>query len=159
MRIRVRPFFPLLLGLLLLAPDTGRAQGRGLARGHGWNDGFGVDRGRDQGLVVVRDGPGYIVLRDGARIIVLEDRDIRRFALRSGRGPRFCASGAGHPVYGLRWCLEKGYRIGGPGSWFLRGDDLFLQGRNRVIVVRGHGRDADPLFWGSVVGRLLALVD
>jgi hypothetical protein len=34
------------------------------------------------------------------------DRDDR---YRSGRGPSFCRSGAGHPVYGRRWCTDRGY--------------------------------------------------
>ena len=29
------------------------------------------------------------------------------------RGPAFCRSGAGHPVWGRRWCLEKGFGLGG----------------------------------------------
>lgn len=27
-------------------------------------------------------------------------------------GPSFCRSGAGHPVYGRQWCLEKGHGLG-----------------------------------------------
>jgi len=30
---------------------------------------------------------------------------------RSG-GPAFCRSGAGHPVYGRAWCVEKGFALG-----------------------------------------------
>lgn len=38
---------------------------------------------------------------------------------RRGRGqpagsPAFCRSGAGHPVHGRRWCLEKGFGLGEP---------------------------------------------
>jgi hypothetical protein len=32
-------------------------------------------------------------------------------------GPSFCRSGAGHPVYGRQWCLEKGFRIGDGPLW------------------------------------------
>ncbi|MEN8375773.1 MAG: hypothetical protein ABFS34_10030 [Gemmatimonadota bacterium] len=42
--------------------------------------------------------------RDGAR-----DRDRGR---RVRRGPSFCRSGAGHPVYGRRWCRDKGFTLG-----------------------------------------------
>ena len=27
-------------------------------------------------------------------------------------GPSYCRSGAGHPVYGRQWCLEKGHGLG-----------------------------------------------
>ncbi len=27
-------------------------------------------------------------------------------------GPSFCRSGAGHPVYGRQWCLERGHGLG-----------------------------------------------
>lgn len=27
-------------------------------------------------------------------------------------GPAFCRSGEGHPVFGRRWCLDKGFRLG-----------------------------------------------
>jgi len=30
-------------------------------------------------------------------------------------GPAFCRSGAGHPVFGRQWCLEKGFGLGGFG--------------------------------------------
>jgi len=29
-----------------------------------------------------------------------------------GNGPAFCRSGAGHPVHGRRWCVEKGFGLG-----------------------------------------------
>jgi len=31
---------------------------------------------------------------------------------KKGGGPAFCASGAGHPVYGRAWCVNKGFAIG-----------------------------------------------
>lgn len=169
----------LVLGLALVLPASAWAQGRGNARGHEkdakqtpvigqdddrdeqWDD--RNDRGDDRDdrpTVVIRDTRGSIVLRrDGGRTIVLHDEDFRRYPVGSNRGPSFCRSGAGHPVFGVQWCLNKGYGIGQPGSWFLRGDDLFLRGRANVFVLRDRGRDADRAFWGSVVGQLLALVD
>jgi len=30
------------------------------------------------------------------------------------RGPEFCRNGAGHPVHGRRWCVEKGFGLGHP---------------------------------------------
>jgi len=34
-------------------------------------------------------------------------------ASKKGGGPAFCASGAGHPVYGRGWCVRKGFGLGG----------------------------------------------
>lgn len=74
-----------------------------------------------------------IVLRDrNGRIIVVDRDDIEgRFVVnqRQGRGPAFCRSGAGHPVWGRQWCLEKG--------WGLGGRTVFLDGGNRVIFRSG----------------------
>jgi hypothetical protein len=100
-----------------------------------------------------------IVLRDRGRTIVLYNDDFVWFPVRNDRGPSFCRSGAGHPVFGLQWCLNKGYGIGRPGSVFLWGDDVFLRDRTRVIVLRDRRYDADQAFWSAVVGQVLALVD
>jgi len=35
---------------------------------------------------------------------------------KSQNGPSFCRSGAGHPVYGRQWCLDKGFGLGNA-SW------------------------------------------
>ena len=98
-------------------------------------------------------------LRDRGRTIILYDDDLFWYPIRNGSGPSFCRSGAGHPVWGLEWCLDKGYGIGRPGMWFLRGDDLFLRDGNRVLVLRNRADDADRAFWGAVVNQLLALVN
>lgn len=98
-------------------------------------------------------------LRDRGRTVILYDDDLFWYPIRNGSGPSFCRSGAGHPVWGLEWCLDKGYGIGTSGTWFLRGDDLFLRDGNRVIVLRNRADEADRTFWGAVVGQLLALVD
>ena len=98
-------------------------------------------------------------LRDRGRTIILYDDDLFWYPVRNGSGPSFCRSGAGHPVWGLEWCLDKGYGIGRSGTWFLRGDDLFLRDGNRVIVLRNRADEADRAFWGAVVNQLLALVN
>ncbi len=36
------------------------------------------------------------------------DRD-DRYEDRDDRGPSYCRSGAGHPVFGRRWCTDRGY--------------------------------------------------
>ncbi|HJR52546.1 MAG TPA: hypothetical protein VJ982_02405 [Gemmatimonadota bacterium] len=119
-------------------------------RDRDWLRIWSSDRGRD------RD---RFVLRSGGRTIVLHDDDFAWYPIRSDRGPSFCRSGAGHPVFGLAWCLDKGFGIGQPGSVFLRGDDVFLRDRTRVIVLRDRRYDADQAFWSAVVGQVLALVD
>lgn len=30
------------------------------------------------------------------------------------QGPAFCRTGAGHPVHGRLWCIDKGHELGGP---------------------------------------------
>ena len=126
---------------------------------------------RDDGIRIVRDwfrrdrddrdrnDRERFILRDRGRTIVLYDDDLFWYPVRSGSGPSFCRSGSGHPVWGLDWCLDKGYGIGSSGTWFLRGDDLFLRDGNRMIVLRNRADDADRAFWGAVVGQLLALVN
>lgn len=43
-----------------------------------------------------------------------DDRYDGRYRDRArGNAPAFCRSGAGHPVHGRRWCIEKGYGLGG----------------------------------------------
>lgn len=120
-------------------------------RDRDWVRIWGTDRDRND-----RD---RFILRSGGRTIVLYDDDFVWYPVRSDRGPSFCRSGAGHPVFGLAWCLDKGFGIGQPGSVFLRGDDVFLRDRTRVIVLRDRRYDADQAFWSAVVGQVLALVD
>lgn len=37
----------------------------------------------------------------------------RHGSAKARKGPAFCRSGAGHPVHGRRWCLQKGFGLGG----------------------------------------------
>lgn len=41
-----------------------------------------------------------------------QGRDVGRERRGEQPGPSFCRSGEGHPVYGRRWCLDKGFRLG-----------------------------------------------
>lgn len=84
-------------GLMLAGIVTdAAAQGRGNGnRSKGRND------DRVSVIVVQPDRRG----RDRWEIPV----EIRRV---DDRGPAFCRSGAGHPVYGRQWCLAKGYGLG-----------------------------------------------
>jgi hypothetical protein len=123
-------------------------------RDRDWARIWGSIRDRDRD----RDRDRF-VLRNGGRTIVLHDDDFFFYPVRSDRGPSFCRSGAGHPVFGPQWCLQKGYGIGRPGAVFLWGDDVFLRDRTRVIVLRDRRYDADQAFWSAVVGQVFALVD
>ena len=169
MTIDARWILTLALGLAIALPSSAWAQGRGNAdkaknKNHDqrqvivlddddhWDDDHRSDRNRDRD----RD---RIVLRDGGRTVILDGDDFAWFPVRSDRGPSFCRSGAGHPVFGLRWCLSKGYGIGRPGAVFIRGDDVFLRDRTRVIVLRDRAYDADRAFWSAVVGQVLAWAD
>ena len=177
MKIDIRWILPVALGIALALPSSVWAQGRGNADGknkarsqptrvivldddrydrddddddRGWNDGRWNDSRRaDRGRIILRDGP---------RTVVLDRNDLAWFPVRND-GPAFCRSGAGHPVWGLQWCLNKGYAVGRPGTWFLRGDDLFLRDQSRVIVLRDRAYDADRAFWGAVASQILAWVD
>jgi hypothetical protein len=31
--------------------------------------------------------------------------------------PAFCRTGEGHPVFGRRWCIEKGFGLGAYWGW------------------------------------------
>lgn len=53
-------------------------------------------------------------------------------AVAKANGPAFCRSGAGHPVYGRAWCLDKGFALGSQ-DW--RRVDL-----GRVVIRRKEDR-------------------
>lgn len=178
---------PLALALAVVIPTTVWAQGRGNAQGNKHQDKHenrrvvvidrdDDDRDDDRARVRVRERDrdwvriwdsrrdrdrdrDRFLLRSGGRTIVLAADDVVWYPIRSDRGPSFCRSGAGHPVFGIAWCLDRGYGIGRPGTVFLRGDDVFLRDQTRVIVLRDRRYDADQAFWSAVVGQVLALVD
>jgi hypothetical protein len=83
----------------------------------------GIARGlRDDDVVITRSGERVRLLnRSGVLLIDLDeqrarnlggwrvwpdDRDVR------ADGPSFCRSGAGHPVWGRQWCIDKGFGLG-----------------------------------------------
>ena len=166
MKIDIRWILPVALGIALALPSSAWSQGRGNGNGHG----KGKARGQPVRVIVQDDrhdrddddrwddDRGSIVLRDGSRVIVLGRDDFAWFPVRND-GPAFCRSGAGHPVWGIQWCLNKGYSVGRPGTWFLRDDDLFLRDQSRVIVLRDRAYDADRAFWGAVVNQIFAWVN
>lgn len=84
--------------------DDRRARGRDDRRDR--DDRRGRDRDRDERWERDRRGRDDRWERRG--------RDERRDRGRGkGAGPKFCRSGEGHPVFGMRWCREKGFGDGG----------------------------------------------
>lgn len=69
--------------------------------------------------------PDVIRRRDDDR----NDDEYYGSAGKKGNGPKFCQSGAGHPVHGMDWCYEKGWG---------RYNDRVLRDRDRedVIIIR-----------------------
>jgi hypothetical protein len=100
---------------------------------------------------VRRDGSGLRVLnRSGALLLDLDDdraRDLGAWRLRrlgdrrpTGNAPAFCRSGAGHPVFGREWCLDRGFGLGSrAGTLWSRGgiDDVIWRRRTDDRLDRG----------------------
>jgi hypothetical protein len=78
---------------------------------------------RDDDLFIVPSNTRVLVRnRSGDVLFDLDDEHARNLGVfrvvpvddevRSG-APSFCRSGAGHPVWGREWCLQKGFGLGG----------------------------------------------
>ncbi len=76
----------------------------------------------DNTLVLVPTGNDvWVRNKRGDRLLVLDDDRARNLGawqvsplinpVKKG-APSFCRSGAGHPVWGRQWCLEKGFGLG-----------------------------------------------
>lgn len=169
--------------LIALAPPDLHAQGRGKARGHDKNErnrATVLDRDDDddddsfrRGRIVIRgdrddrrervdrrirrDRNGRIVLRDDdGRVIVIGRRGIdERFLADRGRGPKFCRTGAGHPVFGRRWCLKKGFGLGGRDDVFFDDGRVIFWDDDRPVVVRDRRFRSDRSPWEAVLDRIL----
>lgn len=109
-------------------------------------------RGVDVNLFDVRsDNDRLRVLnRRGELLLDLDDRrarelggwQLRRLGDRqpAGNAPAFCRSGAGHPVWGREWCLDKGFGLGSrAGTIWSRGgiDDVIWRRRGDDRLDRG----------------------
>jgi hypothetical protein len=74
-----------------------------------------------------------------------------------GSAPAFCRSGAGHPVWGRQWCLDKGFGLGSDDRWIWSRRDVddivFLRRVNRAEL----GRNVLIDVLGDVVFGRLAL--
>jgi hypothetical protein len=115
----------------------------GTARGTGRHAermfGAALDRGRRHGMAsnalntVNENGRVRITNRRGDVLLDMDDdraRNLGAWQLRrmgdrrpAGNAPAFCRSGAGHPVWGREWCVEKGFGLGsGAGTLWSRGN-------------------------------------
>jgi hypothetical protein len=90
---------------------TGGAVAYALARGAPENAFLIAPTGRDVG---VRNKRGdLLVALDDDRARTLGVWQVRPVDDRvTGGAPSFCRSGAGHPVWGRQWCLDKGFGLG-----------------------------------------------
>lgn len=85
-----------------------------LARAHarGAEDEFRLVGSGDRVSILNRDGDVLLNFdEDRARNLGRWDVDVLHPELSSG-APSFCRSGAGHPVWGRQWCLDKGFGLG-----------------------------------------------
>lgn len=85
-----------------------------LARAHarGAEDEFRLVASDDRVSILNRDGDVLLNFDDQrARNLGRWDVNVLHPELSSG-APSFCRSGAGHPVWGRQWCLDKGFGLG-----------------------------------------------
>ncbi len=108
-----------------------------------------------------RDRDGRIILRDDdGRIIVIGRGGIdERFRANRGRGPMFCRTGAGHPVFGRRWCLEKGFGLGDREDVFFDDGRVIFWDDDRPVIVRDRRFRSDRSPWEAVLDRILFWAD
>lgn len=117
-----------LFAVTLAQPDSALAQGKGKGKEKQAAKQVGtsakvVKSDRDDDAVrrtnARRDDDVIRVGTSGRRT----NDDIYRgtYSTGSGKGPAFCRSGAGHPVHGRQWCVNKGFGLGNSrwdrGNW------------------------------------------
>jgi hypothetical protein len=133
----------------MVAGAAARARLRGVE-----NDAFDVQRTDDRVRVLNRRGDVLLDMNE------TRARDLGAWRLqrvgdsRNGNSPSFCRSGAGHPVWGREWCIDKGWGLGDDGGFWSRGriDDVIF-GRRVETDRLDRGTLLDVL--GDVVlGRL-----
>lgn len=104
-----------MLAMILLAPGTLDAQERG-GEGDWWRWALAeVLAGQE-----IRTTGGRNVRIDPDRFHRDRDPSPGRGRGRGRGAPAFCRTGEGHPVFGRKWCVEKGFGLG-RGTWS-RGD-------------------------------------
>jgi len=130
---------------------------------------YAFARGAPENALVVVPVSNQVALRNrrGEELLLLDDNRARslgswqvsplRDEVKSG-SPSFCRSGAGHPVWGRQWCIDKGFGLG-TGQNVRWGTTRDI---NNVILGRGIStgsvtRDALLNLLGPVVFDRLAL--
>ncbi|HJP84693.1 MAG TPA: hypothetical protein VJ852_01775 [Gemmatimonadaceae bacterium] len=84
---------------------------------------YALARGIPQNSILVAPMRNEVVLRNrkGQQLVALDDDRARNLGAWqvaplsdrvNGGAPSFCRSGAGHPVWGRQWCLDKGFGLG-----------------------------------------------
>lgn len=129
------------------------------ARGRGITDGlFVISAERDRVKIKNRAGDVLIDLDDD-RARRIGAWDVRPEIDRGNSGsPAFCRSGAGHPVWGRQWCIDKGFGLGRNndvrwGSARMIGDIIF----GRTTTTGRLSRDGLLMLLGDVAFNRLAL--
>ena len=122
-----------------------------------------LSRGRTRGLaadavnVLTTNGRVRLQNRRGDVLMDMDEnraRELGNWQLRrmgdrqpSANAPAFCRSGAGHPVQGREWCMDKGFGLGS------RSGTLWSRGTIEDVVFRRR-TDADRLDRGGLAGVL-----
>ena len=84
---------------------------------------YAFARGTPENSILVVPVGNEMVLRNrkGEQLVALDDDRARKLGgwqvaplsdRVNGGAPSFCRSGAGHPVWGRQWCLDKGFGLG-----------------------------------------------
>jgi hypothetical protein len=84
---------------------------------------YALARGAPENSILVVPVRNEMVLRNrkGEQLVSLDDNRARTLGAWQvaplgnevkGGAPSFCRSGAGHPVWGRQWCLDKGFGLG-----------------------------------------------
>lgn len=118
----------------------------------------GLVRGADRDNVRIESVGDRLRVTNGRNDILLElgDDDARRLGAwdvrrlgdrrPSANAPAFCRSGAGHPVWGREWCLDKGFGLGSQ-----RG---YVWGRSTIDDIIWRRTDRDRLDRGGLIDVL-----
>jgi hypothetical protein len=122
-----------------------------------------LSRGRTRGLaadaVNVRTANGRVRLQNRRGDVLMDmdenrARDLGNWQLRrmgdrqpGANAPAFCRSGAGHPVHGREWCMDKGFGLGS------RSGTMWSRGSIEDVVFRRR-TDGDRLDRGGLAGVL-----
>lgn len=153
------------LAVALALGATGEAAAQERRGGRGADDELRDRHERSERQRVDRRRDGRVVELGRDRAILAEILGIRRGGHGRRAGPRgspaFCRSGAGHPVFGRRWCLEMGFGLGHGGILGGRRGltlpEIILGHDPRHRRQAFHGRSLDHGELGALLG--VAILD